>query len=110
MLIPCILRGGGTLLDTRVRNTLLAGCAILVATTVARAQPADPIGALLSAPQLPAAPQPYTPARQTVARPLSVSDQAVFAQGLAAAKRGDVAGAKSAIASLSDPVARKVVR
>jgi len=96
-------------LNARVRNALLAGCAILVATTVARAQPADPIGDLLSAAPLPAAPQPYTVMRQTVTRPLSVSDQAMFAQGLAAAKRGDIAGAKSVISNLSDPVARKVV-
>lgn len=97
------------MLDTRVRNALLAGCAILVATTVARAQSADPIGDLLGGTQLPAAPQPYVVLRQTVARPLSSTDQVLFAQGLAAAKRGDVAGAKSAISSLSDPVARKVV-
>ncbi|HEY0650312.1 lytic transglycosylase domain-containing protein [Phenylobacterium sp.] len=97
-------------MNYKVRNALLAGCAIMVATTVARAQPADPIGDLLSSsPQLPSAPQPYMPARQTVARPLSGSDQALFAQGLAAAKRGDVSGAKNAISSLSDPIARKLV-
>lgn len=97
-------------MNYKVRNALLAGCAILVMTTVARAQPADPIGDLLSgAAQLPSAPQPYMPARQTVARPLSGADQGLFAQGLAAAKRGDVAGARSAISGLSDPVARKLV-
>ncbi len=96
-------------MDIRVRNALLVGCAALAATAVAHAQTADPIGELLGKPELPAAPQPYAPPRQTVARPLSASDQALFAQGLAAAKRGDVSGAKNAIASLSDPVARKVV-
>jgi len=96
-------------LNARARNALLAGCAILVATTVARAQPADPIGDLLGSPQLPAAPQPYAAVRQTVTKPLSSSDQMLFGMGLAAAKRGDISGAKSAISSLSDPVARKVV-
>lgn len=114
MSIPCIWQGspwsGGTRLNAKVRNVLLAGCAILVATTVARAQPADPIGDLLAGSgQLPGAPQPYQRAGQTVARPLSGADQTLFAQGLAAAKRGDVSGAKSAISSLSDPVARKLV-
>jgi len=110
MSIPCIPRSGGDRLNSRSRNALLAGCAILVATTVARAQPVDPIGDLLSpTAQLPDAPQPYARAAQTVARPLSSSDQALFAQGLAAAKRGDVPSAKGAISSLSDPTARKLV-
>lgn len=96
-------------MDIRVRNALLVGCAALAATAVAHAQSVDPIGDLLAKPELPAAPQPYVAPRQTVARPLSFTDQALFAQGLAAARRGDVGGAKSAISSLSDPVARKVV-
>jgi soluble lytic murein transglycosylase len=96
-------------LDIRIRNALLVGCAALAATAVAHAQTADPIGQLLGEPQLPAAPQPYAAVRQTVAKPLSVSDQAVFAQGMSSAKRGDIAGAKSAISSLSDPIARKLV-
>jgi soluble lytic murein transglycosylase len=100
---------GGTRLNPKIRNTLLAGCAILVATTVARAQPTDPIGDLLSGARLPDAPQPYVRASQTVAQPLSSSDQSLYAQGMAAAKRGDIGGAKSAISSLSDPVARKLV-
>lgn len=97
-------------MDIRVRNALLIGCAALAATAVAHAQTIDPIGDLLGGKtELPAAPQPYVAARQTVARPLSAADQSLFAQGLAAAKRGDVSGARNAIASLSDPVARKVV-
>ena len=89
-----------------MRNVLLVGCAIVVATTVARAQPADPIGDLLaqtSAPNVPAAPA----LRQTVARPLSETDLRVLAEALAEAKRGNVSGARNAIANLSDPVARK---
>jgi len=102
---------GGDPLDLRVRNALLVGCAALAATAVAHAQTADPIGDLLGGaqPQLPAAPQPYVSARQTVARPLSGADQALFSQGLSAAKRGDISGAKNAISNLSDPIARKLV-
>lgn len=97
------------MLDIRIRNALLIGCAALAATAVAHAQTSDPIGDLLGQAKLPAAPVPYTVAKQTVARPLSSSDQTLFAQGIAAAKRGDIAGAKGAIAGLSDPIARKLV-
>lgn len=95
-------------MDKRVRNVLLSGAAILVATTVARAQPADPIGDLLGGASLPAAPQPYAAVRPAGAG-LSAADQALFAQGLAAAKRSDVAGARNAISGLSSPAARQVV-
>jgi soluble lytic murein transglycosylase len=93
--------------ESRVRNAFLAGAAILVATTVARAQPADPIGDLLAQPSAPAPEQAVV--RQTVARPLSASDQVQFSQGLSAAKRGDVSGARAAIASIADSVARETV-
>ncbi len=89
-----------------MRNALLIGCAILVATTVARAQSADPIGDLLAgvaAPQPPVAP----PVRQTVARPLSGADVQALGRALAAAKRGEVTTARTAITELSDSVARK---
>jgi soluble lytic murein transglycosylase len=84
-------------LNPRVRNALLVGCAIVVATTVARAQPVDPIGELLARTTQKAAP----------AGPLRPEDKVAFAQALSAARRGDVAGARAAIAALSSPVARK---
>lgn len=96
-------------MNARTRNALLTACAILVATTVARAQPIDPIGDLLSGAGQPNTPAPGPEARQTVANPLSASDAARFGQGLAAARRGDVSGAKAAIAGLSDRVARKTI-
>ena len=95
-------------MEPRARNAFLIGAALVAATTLARAQPIDPIGDLLAA----GASQPAsvdTSRRQTVARPLSANDQALFTQGLNAARRGDVAGARSAIGSLSDSVARKAV-
>ena len=96
-------------MNARVRNTLLAGCAILVVTTVARAQPIDLIGDLLGAPVQAEVANTPAPARQTVARPLSASDQVQFARGLASARRGDASGARSAIDGLSDRVARKTI-
>jgi soluble lytic murein transglycosylase len=94
-------------LKVRTRNALLAGCAILVATTVARAQPADPIAEILSRSQ--PVPEGVTTVgpRQTVGAPISSSDQATFASAVTAARRGDVSSARSLIASLSDPIARK---
>ncbi|MBL8769900.1 MAG: lytic transglycosylase domain-containing protein [Phenylobacterium sp.] len=97
-------------MNARVRNALLAGCALVVATTMARAQGVDPIGDLLSGgAQAPPAPAAPAPPRQTVARPLSASDQQLFAQGLSAARRGDVAGARAIIQRLDDTVARRTV-
>jgi soluble lytic murein transglycosylase len=94
-------------LDARVRNALLVGCAVVVATTVARAQPADPIGDLLATTTESTSGPSMATARQTVANPLSAGDRLLFLQALGAAKRGDVSGARSAISGLSDAVARK---
>ena len=96
-------------MDARLRNTLLIGCALVVATTMARAQGADPIGDLLAqAPESTSGPSTAS-ARQTVAHPLSAADRLLFLQGMAAAKRGDISGARNVVLSLSDPVARKTV-
>ena len=95
-------------MNPKLRNTLLVAGAVVVATTMARAQSADPIGDLLSPPPESTAALP-TPARQTVAQPLNSADQAALKDGLAAARRADVAGARAAIARLSHPVARKLV-
>jgi soluble lytic murein transglycosylase len=96
-------------LNPRLRNALLAGCGVVVVTTMARAQNADPIGELLSPPAQPAPAAVPAVIRQTVARPLSGLDQQLLAQGLAAAKRGDVPGARSAAQQISHPIARKTV-
>lgn len=84
-------------MNPRARNVLLAGFAVLVATTVARAQPVDPIGDLLARTAQPGAPQ----------TPLSAADKQAFSTALNAAKRGDVTGARAAIASLGDATARR---
>lgn len=88
------------------RNALLVGIAILVATAVARAQDIDPIAEILA--QATAPPEPVATTRlQTVARPLSAADERNFGLALAAARRGDAAGARSAIVDIADPIARK---
>lgn len=94
-------------MNTTLRNALLMGCAAVVATTVARAQQADPIGQLLQTPQPSGYAQTTPPVRQSVLRPLSASDQANFSRALAAAKRADVATARAAIAAIDDRVAKK---
>ncbi len=104
---PSLLESGERL-DFRLRNAFLAGAAILVATTMARAQPADdPIGDLLFSPPPPGSDKPA--ARQSVLRPLSPTDQAIFARGLNAARRGGISEARAAIQDLSDQVARKAI-
>lgn len=94
-------------MNVSTRNALLAGCAILVATTVARAQPADPIGDLLAQTPQPTVGLTTTVTRQTVTHPIGATDQAWLGQALAAARRGDVMSARAAIANLADPIARK---
>ena len=96
-------------MNARTRNALLVGCAILIATTVARAQSIDPIGDLLNDVAPDSVPNASPSRSQTVARPLSASDQSRFSQGLAAARRGDVSRARDAISTISDRVARKTV-
>jgi soluble lytic murein transglycosylase len=92
-------------LDSKTRKALLLGAGLVLVTTVARAQSADPIGELL-APSPPPAEQ-VREVRQTVARPLSETDRGALDRALAAAKRADVRTARAAIAEISHPVARK---
>ncbi|HEX7944598.1 MAG TPA: lytic transglycosylase domain-containing protein, partial [Phenylobacterium sp.] len=94
-------------MNVRTRNALLVGCCLVVATTMARAQGADPIGDLLTQTTESSSGPQTVSARQTVANPLSTSDRLAFLQALACAKRGDVSGARAAIGGLSDAVARK---
>ena len=96
-------------MDRRLRNALLIGGCVVVATTVARAQSGDPIGDLLAQTTESTSGPSTVAAQQTVAHPLTASDRSWFTQGLAAARRGDISGARDAVLSLSDPVARKTV-
>lgn len=95
-------------MNPKLRNALLVAGALVVATTMARAQSGDPIGDLLTRPTAPSA-NTAPPVRQTVTSPLSGADQAGLRDGLAAARRGDIGGARAAIGRLSHPIARELV-
>ncbi|MGA0606943.1 lytic transglycosylase domain-containing protein [Phenylobacterium sp. VNQ135] len=95
-------------MDSKTRKAFLAASLVALAAAVARAQPAaDPIGDLIN--RTPPAASPTAPAapRAAGSRMLSVSDQALFASALSAARRADISGARNAIAGISDPIARK---
>jgi soluble lytic murein transglycosylase len=85
---------------------MLIGGAALIATTMARAQPTDPIGDLLQS----ARPMTVTPAAQrwTVATPLSDPERARLVLAIEAARRGEVSRARNTIGEMSDRVARKL--
>jgi len=91
-------------LPSKARNGFLTAAALLLLTGVADAQTAD------STPPAADAPARYpiqTP--QTVYRTsLSDADTQLLRQVLDASRRGDIANARVAIASLADPLARKI--
>jgi len=95
-------------LDSKTRKAFLAASLVVLAAAVARAQPADPIGDLISRDAPSSAPAvTSTVVRQTVSRPMTSADQTLFASALASAKRGDIAGARTSIAGISHPIAKK---
>jgi soluble lytic murein transglycosylase len=92
-------------LHTKARRAILLAGAVLLAGAGARAQTADPIGDLLQGQPAPAleANGPILP----LSRALNSSDEGQFRQAMEAARRGEVSRAVQAIATISDPVARK---
>ena len=99
-------------MHSKTRKAFLVAGIVLMAGAVARAQPADPVGDLLartSAPApAPASARETQAVRYTARQPLSASDSAAFRRALEAGRRSDVSGARAAIASISDSLARKV--
>jgi soluble lytic murein transglycosylase len=93
------------MLHAKARKALFAASLVVLAAVAARAQPLDPIDQLLQREN----PQTVdeNPVHQTVRTPLSQSDLAYFHTAINAARRGDVNSARSAIAALTDPVAKK---
>jgi len=75
----------------------------MLGSAAARAQPTDPLGELLANVQERQAPTTY----QTASHPLNANDQSLFRQAVESGRRGDLAGARSAIASMRDTIARK---
>lgn len=101
-------------MDSKTRKAFLAVSLVALAAAVARAQPADPIGDLIARKAEPAsargpanAPANVDVVRRTVAGPVSAQDQSNLGAALNAAKRGDIAGGRAAVAAISHPVARR---
>ena len=93
------------MLHSTARRALTALGAIIVASTVARAEPADPLGDLLEA-----ASQAVPDAvifTQNASHPLNAGDQQLFRQAVESGRRGDVNGARNAISLMTDSLARK---
>jgi soluble lytic murein transglycosylase len=89
-----------------VRKAVLIASVLLTSGAMARAQPADPLGDLLEQATR-ADVEPAVVNQQTASHPLNGADAAVFRQAIESARRGDVNGARNAIASLGDSLARK---
>jgi soluble lytic murein transglycosylase len=93
-------------LNPKARKALLGAVAVLALTSVAAAQPVDS-PAPRSQPAAAPPPEVRTPPTATY-RPLSDSEVQTLRRALEAARRSDIPGAQSAIAALSDPVAKKI--
>ncbi|WP_411286681.1 transglycosylase SLT domain-containing protein [Phenylobacterium sp.] len=91
----------------KARKAILVASTVLLASAGARAQPADPIGQILGQPVPAPTYRLIQQPAQSVQRPLSYADAQAFGMAMAANKRGDVTGARSAIAGIGDTVARK---
>ena len=96
----------GGRLHSIARKTALIGGVVVMAAMGARAQPADPLGDLLEQASKEAPLDSPVPAH-AISHPLTGQDAALFRDAVEAARRGNVNGARTAIASLADPLARK---
>ncbi|WP_299544463.1 lytic transglycosylase domain-containing protein [Phenylobacterium sp.] len=84
---------------------LIAGVAVM-ASVAARAQPADPLGDLLAS-VTKSAPLDTPAPPHAISHALSDRDVTLFRQAIEAAKRANVNEARTAIAEMIDPLARK---
>ncbi|HEX2815440.1 MAG TPA: hypothetical protein VHN39_03540, partial [Phenylobacterium sp.] len=84
---------------------LIAGVAVM-ASVAARAQPADPLGDLIASASK-STPLDTPAPSHTLSHALSDRDVTLFRQALEAARRANVNEARSAIAEMTDPLARK---
>jgi soluble lytic murein transglycosylase len=94
-------------LDSKTRKAFLAASLVVLAAAVARAQPVDPIGDLIKRTPPAEAPPAPAPVRAVGSRAISAADQVLFASALSSAKRGDISAARTAIAGINDPIAKK---
>lgn len=99
-------------MPSKARKAFLTTASVLLLATVAEAQQSpNQGGQTLQGHQPYEGPRPIElmqtpPSAQR--QPLSMNDNATLSTALAAAKRGDVSGARSAIAALNDPIAKKI--
>lgn len=109
----CPVWRGGRELHAKTRKAFLLTSLVLVSGTVARAQSMDAIGVLLQRSEAQSAEAqvvqvaPVAPSQQTVRQPLTAPDFSNFRLAVESARRGDVYGARAAIAAISDRAARK---
>ncbi len=94
-------------MDSKTRKAFLAASLVVLAAAVARAQPVDPIGDLIKRTPPAEAPPAPAPVRAVGSRAISAADQVLFASALSSAKRGDISAARTAIAGINDPIAKK---
>ena len=93
-------------MNTAARKAFVIAGIIVMASAVARAQTADPLGDLLAqATQADVAPAVID--QQTASHPLSAGDAVLFRQAVDSARRGDVNSARNAMSGLTDSLARK---
>jgi soluble lytic murein transglycosylase len=96
-------------LYAKARKALLVAGVVLLSGAAAEAQQTDAIGVLLQRESASQGDQsaPVDATQQTVRQPLTASDFAYFRQAVESARRGDVNGARAAIAGIGDRAARK---
>ena len=95
-------------MHAKTRKALLLAGIVLLSGAVARAQQMDGIGAILQREAAQSADEgPVDTTEQTVRQPLSPADFANFRQAVESSRRGDVNGARAAVAQISDRAARK---
>jgi soluble lytic murein transglycosylase len=93
-------------LHSIARKAFLVAGVVTLAAMGARAQPVDPLGDLLEQSSK-AAPLDAPTPPHAISHPLTGQDAALFRDAVEAARRGNVNGARNAIASMSDSLARK---
>jgi soluble lytic murein transglycosylase len=93
-------------LNSIVRKAFLIAGVAVMASAAARAQPADPLGDLLESVSKSTPLDTPAPAHP-LSHALSDRDVGLFRQAIDSAKRANVSDARTAIAGLTDPLARK---
>lgn len=105
LLIRRHFRMGGPMHKIARQAFLIAGV-VAMASVAARAQPADPLGDLLESVSK-STPLDTPAPLHNASHPLSERDATLFRVAIDAAKRGNINGAREAIAGMGDVLARK---